>query len=299
MKTTPSSHSHSLSHTLSNLLHIALGTFLVAIAIEIFFRPNALIDGGILGLAMIVDSLVQGNILPGVFIAFNAPFLYLAYKHLGKGFVINMVFALLFFAGFSKFLNERFPFYGEMLEVVVGGGIVMGIGIGLIIRTGACLDGTEILAIIVSKKKGFTVGQVILFINIFIFALFGYVSNNWHVALNSFMTYIVAMKMIDMIIVGFDETKSVMIISLLPNKIAQAIMKELGIGLTVMYGRGGFSGEAREILYVIIQRLQLADLKEIIHREDPNAFIAIENLNEVVNGQKTNPVTTYTPNTKS
>lgn len=165
------------------------------------------------------------------------------------------------------------------------GGVILGAGIGLVIRKGASLDGTEILAIIINRRKGYTVGQVILFINIFIFIAAGFAYQDWHTALQSLMVYIVATKIMDTVIVGLEETKSVIIVSSSPKAIAKAVMSELGIGLTVLYGRGGFSNKDQEILYVIAERLQLAELKEVVHREDPGAFMAIENLHEVINGR--------------
>ena len=141
------------------------------------------------------------------------------------------------------------------------------------------------MAILINRKKGFTVGQVVLVINIFIFGAYGWIFQDWHIALKSLMTYIVAFKMIDMVIVGLDELKSVLIISSKPKELSEAIMTELGLGLTIMHGKGGFSGNAREILFVIVERLDLSDLKELILREDPTAFIAIENLHEVVYGK--------------
>src|SRR5262249_25733476 len=157
----------------------------------------------------------------------------------------------------------------------------LGVGLGLIIREGGCLDGTEILGIIINRRTGFTVGQVVLFCNIFVFGAAGLVFKDWHPPLLSLITYIVVIRIMDSVIVGLDETKSVLIISAKSKAIADAIIHELGLGLTVMYGRGGFSGSEREILYVIVERLQLADLKDLILREDPSAFIAIENLHEV------------------
>ena len=114
----------------------------------------------------------------------------------------------------------------------------------------------------------------------------GLVFKDWHPPLLSLITYLVVIKVMDSVIVGLDETKSVLIISKYSKAIAEAIIHELGLGLTIMYGRGGFSGDEREILYVIAERLQLADLKELIYREDPSAFIAIENLHEVANGKQ-------------
>lgn len=271
---------------------MAIGAFLYAFAIEVFLIPNRLIDGGIVGVAMIFGNIFGKSLIPYFLTLFNIPFIYLAYRYIGKTFVLHMLFAVLFFSTSMVIISQFMPweFKGDPLEVVVIGGAVLGIGIGLIIRYGGCLDGTEILGIIVNRKTGFTVGQVVLVANIFVFGATGLVFQDWHPPILSLITYIVVIKIMDTVIIGLDETKSVLIISSKSKQIADAIIHELGLGLTVMYGRGGFSGDEREILYVIAERLQLADLKELINREDPSAFIAIENLHEVANGNKGQPV---------
>ena len=197
-----------------------------------------------------------------------------------------MIIAVILFSISLGLLNHVEPFESDPLEVIVIGGAILGIGAGLIIRYGGCLDGTEIMAIIINRKKGFTVGQVVLFINIFIFAAYGAIFRDWHIAFRSLLTYVVAFKMMDIVIVGLDELKSVIIISTKPKELAQLVMHEMGLGLTIMYGRGGYSGDAREILFVIVERLDLADLKDLILREDPSAFMAVENLHEVVYGRQ-------------
>jgi uncharacterized membrane-anchored protein YitT (DUF2179 family) len=266
---------------------MALGAFLAAFAIDVFLIPNKLIDGGIVGVAMIFGNIFGKEYIPTFFIILNIPFIYLAYKSIGKTFLIHMLVAVLLFVA-SLFIIGQFPwkFNGESLEVVVIGGAILGIGIGMIIRVGGCLDGTEILGIIINRRTGFTVGQVVLFCNVFIFGALGFVVNDWHPPLLSLITYLVVHKVMDAVIVGLDETKSITIISKKSKAIADALMHELGLGLTIMYGRGGFTGDEREIIYVIVERLQLADVKDIIFREDPTAFMAIENLHEVANGKQ-------------
>jgi len=269
-------------------LWIVLGAFLAAFAIVVFLIPNKLIDGGIVGLAMIAGNVFGKPLTPFFLMLFNVPFLFLAWRSIGKTFVIHMLVAVLLFAASFVMIEQymSLQFKGDILEVVVIGGAILGIGIGLIIRYGGCLDGTEILGIIINRKTGFTVGQVVLVCNIFVFGLAGIVFRDWHPPLLSLITYIVVIKIMDAVIVGLDETKSVMIFSPYSKQIAEAIMHELGLGLTVMYGRGGYSGSDREILYVIAERLQLADLKELIYREDPGAFIAVQNLHEIANGNR-------------
>lgn len=267
---------------------IALGGFLAAFAIKVFLIPNKLIDGGMVGIAMILGNIFGQELIPYLLFLLNLPFLYLAIRSIGKSFLLHMLFAVLSFAISMVLIGKLLPwkFIGDPLEVVVIGGAILGIGIGLIIRYGGCIDGTEVLGIIINKRMGFTVGQVVLVCNIFIFGAAGLVFRDWHPPLLSLIMYMVVIRIMDSVIVGLDETKSVLIISSKSKAIADAIIHELGLGLTIMYGRGGFSGDEREILYVIAERLQLADLKELIHREDPGAFIAIENLHEVATGNR-------------
>lgn len=275
------------SHTMGYIALI-IGAFLAAFAIAVFLLPNNIIDGGVVGVAMIGGQVFGRKYFPYIFIILNMPFLYLAYKHIGKVFVMHMFLAFFLFSAALVFIHQFLPtwaFSGDKLEVVVIGGCILGIGLGLIIRYGGCLDGTEILGIIINRRLGFTVGQVVLLCNVFVFAAAGLVFPNWHTPILSLITYMVVIKIMDSVIVGLDETKSVLIISQKSKAIAEAIMHELGLGLTIMYGRGGFSGDEREIIYVIAERLQLAELKEIIHREDPSAFIAIENIHEVASGK--------------
>lgn len=271
---------------------IALGAFLAASSIQFFLIPHNLIDGGLVGVAMILGYIFGQNLLPLFLIFFTVPFFFMAYKYIGKIFLAHMVFAILMFITSYQVIHHWIPweFDGESLEVVVIGGCILGIGTGLIIRYGGCLDGTEILGIIINRRVGITVGQVVLFFNVFIFAAAGFVFQDWHPPLLSLITFMVATKVMDSVIVGLEETKSVLIISSKSQEIADAIIHELGLGLTIMYGRGGFSGDEREILYVISERLQLAELKELIFQEDPKAFIAIENLHEVTSGTQNQPL---------
>ena len=277
----------SVGNFFTTLIWMALGAFLTAVALEVFLIPNNIIDGGIVGVSIILSFLFSRELLPYFLVFLNIPFLVLAYRHLGKYFVIQMLASIILLAVFLVLFRD-FPSYkGDAIEVIFSGGLTLGIGIGLIIRKGGALDGTEIVAILVNRVMGFTVGQVVLFFNIFIFAIAGLVYNDWHTAVQSLMTYVVAIKIMDMVIVGLEETKAVLIISSFSDEISKSITHELGLGLTILYGRGGFSGEKQEVLYVIIERLQLAELKELVQRVDPKACLAIENLHEVVNGRYT------------
>jgi uncharacterized membrane-anchored protein YitT (DUF2179 family) len=273
-----------LKHFL-HYLGMAFGAAFAAIAIRIFLIPNELIDGGVIGISLILARLYGVSYLSYFLLILNLPFIYLAYKYIRRSFVIYMFSAIVMFAIFLSLLEALPAFNADPLEAIVIGGAMLGAGAGLIIRNGGCTDGTEILAILINRKKGFTVGQVIFVINIFIFAAYGWIFTDWHIALRSLMTYIVAFKMMDIVIAGLEELKSVLIMCSKPDKLSKIITHELGLGLTFIKGKGGYSGEDRDILFIIVERLDLAELKEIVLREDPSAFIAIENLHEVAYGR--------------
>jgi uncharacterized membrane-anchored protein YitT (DUF2179 family) len=197
-----------------------------------------------------------------------------------------MLIAIVLFAFFLSWLEIVPPFHGDSLEIIAIGGAILGIGAGLIIRFGGCTDGSEILGIIANKRFGFTVGQVVLVFNFFVFTSYGLIFLDWHMAVKSLLTYIVAFKMIDLVIVGLEEIKSVTVISTKSKEMSAAILEELGLGLTITSGRGGYTGEERNILNVIVERLDLADLKELILKIDQSAFISISNIYEVVYSHK-------------
>ncbi len=273
-----------LSHLVS-YLGMAVGAFFAAMAIQIFLIPNELIDGGVIGISLILGRLYGVQYISLYLILLNIPFVFLAWRYIRHSFVLHMLAAIVFFAFFLKVLDHLPSFAADPLEAIVIGGAMLGAGAGLIIRHGGCTDGTEILAILINRTKGFTVGQVILFINIFIFAGYGWIFSDWHIALRSLMTYIVAFKMMDIVIAGLEELKSVLIMCSKPDQLSKIITHELGLGLTFIKGKGGYTGEDRDILFIIVERLDLAELKEIVLREDPSAFIAIENLHEVAYGR--------------
>ncbi|MBI5346024.1 MAG: YitT family protein [Chlamydiae bacterium] len=271
---------------IAEFLGISLGAFLAALSIQVFLYPNQLIDGGITGLSLIFSRLLGNQYLSYFLIGLNLPFIYLAYKQIRKGFVAYMLIAILLFAAFLSLLQNVPPFFGDTLEIIVIGGALLGSGVGLMIRNKACVDGTESLAIILNKKLGFSIGQIIFFINIFIFGAYGLIFQDWHIAVKSLFTYIVAFKTIDLVLSGFEEVKAVTLMTSNPKRIKELIIHELGLGLTIIPGIGGFSNKEKEILFIIVGRLDLAALKEIVLQEDPTAFMSIQNLHEVAYGKQ-------------
>jgi uncharacterized membrane-anchored protein YitT (DUF2179 family) len=272
-------------HLFTEFIGMLIGSFLAALAIQMFLLPNNLIDGGIVGLSLIGARLFGSSYLSCFLILLNLPFVYLSYKQIRKSFVAYMLVAILLFAGFLSLLQNVPTFTGDAIEIIVIGGAILGAGAGLIIRNGGCTDGTEIAALILNKKLGFSVGQIIFFLNVFIFAAYGWIFMDWHIAAKSLLTYIVASKAMDWIITGFEEVKSVILMTSKPQKIKEIITNELGLGLTIIPSLGGFSKEKKELLFIIVERLDLAALKNIVLQEDPNAFMAVQDIHEVAYGK--------------
>lgn len=265
------------------LLGIIVGTLLVAVGLELFLIPNRVIDGGIVGVSIILDTLTP--IPLGVYlVVLNLPFLIVGYKQIGKTFALSTLFAVSMLAVFVTWLRPFGPVTTDLILATVFGGIILGIGVGLIIRFGGSLDGTEIVAILVNRRFSFSVGEIIMFFNVFILGSAGFVFT-WKSAMYSLIAYFIAFKTIDVVIEGLDESKSVIIISDESQKISEAILARLGRGVTHIYGKGGYTREEKELLYCIVTRLELAKLKNIVQEIDPGALIAVENVHDVMGGQ--------------
>jgi uncharacterized membrane-anchored protein YitT (DUF2179 family) len=262
---------------------LTTGSLLAAAGLEFFLIPNSVIDGGIIGISILTSYLT--NLPIGLFIVgLNLPFLLLAYNYIGLTFVISTVYSVTALAFFTTLFHPIPGITGDLLLASVFGGIVLGIGVGIVLRFAGSLDGTEILALIYGPKLGFTVGEVVMFFNIFIMSSAGLVFG-WDRAMYSLLTYFVAYKTIDIVVEGLKESKSAMIISDNSGEISISIMNRLGRPVTLFYGKGGYSHDEKEILYCVINRLEVAKLKKIVSEIDPMAFLAIEEVNDVMGGR--------------
>lgn len=262
---------------------LLLGAVLMAVGIEIFLVPNLIMDGGIVGISIILSHL--SGVKLGIFIfLLNIPFFFIGYKQIGKTFAISTIFAITILS-LSTFLLHSVPaFTDDVLLASVFGGMILGTGVGMVIRYGGSLDGTEILSILLNKKLPFSVGEIIMFFNIFIFASGGFVFG-WDRAMYSILTYFIAFKTIDIVIEGLDESRSVWIISDKYNDIGDAIIARLGRGVTYLTGEGAYTGGEKKVIFCVITRLEEAKLKLIVEEIDNSAFLAVANIAEVRGGR--------------
>lgn len=260
-----------------------IGSIITAVGLEIFLVPNQIIDGGIIGISIMVSHLT-GIPLSIWVIILNLPFLYLGYMQIGKTFTISTLFSLVSLAYWLTFFHPIPELTHDLFLAAVFGGIIVGIGVGIIIRNGGSLDGTEIVAIIMDKRSGFSVGEIVMFFNLFILSSAGLIFS-WDKAMYSLIAYFVAFKAIDVTIEGLEETKGVMIVSDNPDEIADALMARLGRGVTVLHGEGGYTGEPKKVLYSVITRLEIAKLKSIVNEKDENAFVTFHEVRDCMGGR--------------
>jgi uncharacterized membrane-anchored protein YitT (DUF2179 family) len=277
-----------LSHLLIRYLLIIVGAGLAAVAIELFLVPNDIIDGGVIGVSLILSHLNAGSIpfvnFATLVIIINLPFMYSGYKYIGKTFVFSSIFGIVCLAVIESQLHHVEAFTTQPILATVFGGLILGAGVGLVIRNGGTMDGTEILGILLTKKLPFSLGEFVMFVNIFIFIWAGFVYGPEQ-AMYSVMAYYIAFKTIDTVIQGLDETKAVIIVSDHYADVSDTILDRLGRGTTKLKGKGGYTDEDKEVIYAVVTRLEVTKLKAIVHEVDPKAFITIMNTQETKGAQ--------------
>lgn len=266
------------------ILFIVIGAAIAGYALEAVLIPNAVIDGGVTGVSIMANYLFGLPLGVWLFIL-NLPFIYIGYKQVGKTFAIFTAIGIVSLSVSTVLMREIAPILGEKdpLLVVLSGGVMLGVGIGLVLRNGGALDGSEVLAVLVSRNVPFSVGDIILFINAFIFTGAGFIYG-LESALYSAATYYIAKVMIDVIQVGLESSKSVQIISKNTREIGQALQDRLGRGVTYTPGTGGFSDEPVELIHCIITRMEENKVLTIVKEHDPHAFIVITDVAEVRGG---------------
>ena len=271
-------HNEMLIHLIS-FIGITTGALLAAFSIQTFLSPNMILDGGVIGISMIVSKLT--NLPLSIFtIILNIPFLLIGYKNLGKKFLIKAVYAMLIFSCFLTMFSNVNELTEDILLATIYGGIILGIGVGLVIRSGGCLDGTESVAIIINKKTSFSTGQIIMLFNIFIYltagALFGLDK-----ALYSLLMYFITFKIIDLVSEGLEQAKAAMIITEQGSQIAKEIYNKLGRTATLIEGNGLVSGK-KDILYCVLTRMEISQLRTIVNSKDETAFVTITEVSEII-----------------
>ncbi|MBR1616895.1 YitT family protein [bacterium] len=272
-----------------NLIFCTIGAFIAAFALECFLVPNEIIDGGIVGVSIMASTITKVNL--GVFlVVLNIPFLLLALNEFGKKFIFMALYSVGCLAFFVNFVSNNIQVItNDLLLSALFGGAILGIGVGIVLKNNACLDGTEILAMKVSKIYPYSVGEIIMFINIFVFGAAGFLYG-WEQAMYSTLTYLVAYRAIDAVVQGLSEEKSIRIITDKGEELGQEIITKLNKTVTYIQAQGGYSKAQKTMVYCIIPRIELQKLKDLISSIDKDAFISIENIHEVYGKRYRNKV---------
>lgn len=259
---------------------ITLGAVIAAFALEEFLVPNDIFDGGVTGISMILAHYIPVK-LGILVILINIPFVMLGIKTLGKLFVIKVGYAVVLFSVMTSVFEPLVNATEDTILAVVFGGIFLGVGVGLVLRGGSCLDGTEIVAIKANRKFSFSVGQIILLINVVIYFVAGLVFGLDR-GMYSLIMYFITSRVIDIVEIGLDTTKSVMIITSDGDQLADLIYQRLGRTVTFMQGTGYISSQKKQILYCVVTRAEIFELKEIINAVEGSTFTTITDVSEIV-----------------
>ncbi len=272
-------------HAIKDVLFITTGIFSAALGLKGFLLPNNFLDGGVMGISLLTQLLTGIN-LSVLVILINLPFIVIAYTQVSKKFAMKTLVAI---AGLAIVLALiEFPIItSDKLLIAIFGGFFLGAGIGLSIRGGSVIDGTEVLAIYSSKKTTLSVGDIILILNIIIFSVAAYLINI-ETALYAILTYLLASKTVDFVVHGIEEYISVMIVSNKSKEIQEAIINNMGRGVTVVKGKGGYGkrGHQQEydVTYTFITRLELQKLKTEIAKIDDDAFVVEHSVGDIKGG---------------
>ena len=269
-----------LKEHLLPLIMIVLGCALAAFSIECFLVPCTILDGGVVGISMMLNY-VSDFSLSIFIVVINIPFFILGFKRLGKRFLLRGTFAMAVFALFLELFGTVDSITRSELLAVVFGGVLLGTGVGTILRYGGCLDGTEIVAMILSRRISASTGQIIFAFNIVIYGIAG-ILFGWDRAMYSLLTYFITFKIIDIVEEGMEQGKAAMIITEHADILADMIYRRLGRTCTFISAEGLVSGSQKTVLYCVITRVELAEFKRIVRQSDVSAFVTISEVSEIL-----------------
>ena len=262
-----------------SFIMLTIGSIIAAYALESFLIPNTILDGGVTGISIIVSKITNLPVSILVLIL-NIPFVYIGYKNLGRGFLIRAVYSMVLFSVSLSVFRYYDPLTEQMLLATVFGGILLGLGVGLVIHFGGCVDGTESVALVISKKTTLSVGQVVLVFNLVIYSVAGMIFGIDR-AMYSLLTYFITFKVIDFVSEGFEQAKAALIITEKGTDMAKEIYKRLGRTVTTIRGKGLISGD-KEVMYCVLTRMEIYELRHIAEEMDESAFITILEVSDII-----------------
>ncbi|MBR2780143.1 MAG: YitT family protein [Eubacteriaceae bacterium] len=262
-----------------DMLLLAAGSFIAAFAIEEFLAPCLILDGGVVGISMILSTLYHWQ-LGIVTIVLNVPFLLIGARKLGKQFLFHSLWAMIMFSIGLRLFEGMTDATHQYLLAVCYGGVILGLGVGIVIRRGGCLDGTEVVALMLNRRFNLPVGTVVLVFNVIIYACAGLLFGLDR-AMYSLLTYFITSRILDVMESLMEQAKAAIIITNDSETIADQIYKKLGRTVTRLEAQGLISGK-KDMLYCVLTRFEVQELKSIIKDIDSSAFITISDVSEII-----------------
>jgi uncharacterized membrane-anchored protein YitT (DUF2179 family) len=277
---------NNLKDHLKDIVFVFIGVLSAAFGLKSFLLPNHFLDGGVMGVSLLINAVSKFDVSI-LLVALNVPFIAIGYFHVSKTFAWKTFVAIVVLSLVLAFVN--FPLItSDRLLIAFFGGFLLGMGIGLAMRGGCVLDGTEVLAIYTSRKTTFTIGDIILVLNTLIFGAAAYLLNI-EIALYAILTFLVASKTVDFVVHGIEDYTSVIVVSSKSDEIQKVITENMGRGVTILKGVSGFGkmgrqSESTNILYSVITRLELQQMRDEISKIDDQAFVVESRVNDIQGG---------------
>lgn len=276
---------------IKNFIMLFLAGIINSIGVTMFLQPVHLYDSGISGTSMLLSQLTPEWLSLSVFLAvLNIPIFLFGAKKQGWVFTVYAVFVVAIYSISAWVITDVLPIdvsafsplaKNDLFLCAVFGGFISGVGSGIAIRYGGAMDGIEVLSVIFAKKLSMSVGTFVMIYNVILYVICGIVLNSWILPLYSIVTYVVALKVIDYIVEGFDRSKSAMIITTKHDEICKRLSEEFGNGITFFDAKGYYSDRDRTVIYFVLNRFQIGKMKDIVHSIDKNAFISISEVADV------------------
>jgi len=262
------------------LLQLLAGALLMSLSANVFLVPLKLAEGGVTGIGIILYHTL-GIPLWVTMVALNIPILALGMKVKGWRLLWRSILGVAAYSFFLAVTANIPPITDQVVLAIVYGGLTMGTGLGLVLRSGGTTGGTEVLALVLQQRLGFSVGTMVLAVDAVVLTVAGIVFSP-EAAMWAVITLFISSKVVDLVQVGFYSARGVTIITTRPDEIARRIMTEVERGVTIVNGTGAFTGEPRTILYTVAQRTELTQIKQIAYTEDPRAFVVVAEVHEVL-----------------
>ena len=266
-----------------------------AFGVTVFLAPVNLYDSGISGTSILLSQVTPESLsLPVFLLLLNAPLFLFGLKKQGTVFTVYSLFAVAVYSAVSWLITDVLPVDVSVASPLAGqdlllcalfGGVISGVGSGLTIRYGGAIDGIEVMAVIFARRLNVTVGTFVMTYNVLLYVVCGFVMQSWILPLYSIVTYAAGLKTIDFIVEGFDRSKEVMIVTDKPQEVSRALTEAFACGTTKIAAVGGYSNAEKTIVYFVVNRFQISKMRDLVLEIDPNAFVTISDVADVVKGK--------------